>query len=100
MLNTTDDDDPVQEVLALPVARFLDTPNRGSVRAMAALRAVAGHLGATVMRELCTREADLLVQRMGGRTVWREAVNLVGQWLDDRADEMDEVDDLLSKREV
>src|SRR4051794_27221879 len=86
-----DEDEALRAALALPVERFFESSHRGSVRALSALRMVAKHLGATVIRDLCSANADTLVKTLGGTTTWREAVHLVGDWLELNAYEEDDL---------
>src|SRR5215212_605308 len=88
-----EDDDEWMAALASPVDRFLEE-TKLSVQAYGALDRVADDLGAQTLRQLCTRQADALLRRRAGRRGWREVVDGLADWLEQRVDDPDPDADL------
>src|ERR1700690_3304352 len=76
------DDESYRRALAFPIDRFINEESL-PIRGSACLENAARTLGARTLGDLCTREGDEVLERIGGRRALKQVVRLFTQWVDD-----------------
>jgi superfamily II DNA or RNA helicase len=86
------DDESCRRALAFPVDRFINEESV-PIRVSACLENVARMLGARTLGDLCTRQGDEALERIGGRRALKQVVRVFTQWVDE-FEELDVDDDV------